>query len=109
MLELSLNEMKLVAKGRCIKGYKIMSKERLFSTLSKSGLVESKNSFNDERSKKVRKDFNNERLKKIREDFNEIRDRFSKPQIKEIRRNLCDIRNLKNLSTHKKRNWRKYF
>ena len=34
-----------------------------------------------------------ERFKKIRKDFNELRDRFLKPQIKEIRRNLYDIKN----------------
>ena len=34
-----------------------------------------------------------ERLKKIRKDFNELRDRFSKPQIKEIRKSLYDIKN----------------
>ena len=39
-----------------------MSKERLLSTLSESESVESKNSFDDER------------FKKIREDFNELRD-----------------------------------
>ena len=42
-----------------------------------------------------------ERFKKIRKDFNELRDRFLKPQIKEIRKNSHDIRNLKNLSTQK--------
>ena len=65
-----------------------MSKERLLSALSESESVESstplsKNSFDDER------------LKNIRQDFNELRDRFSKPQIKEIRKNLCDITNPK--------------
>ena len=34
MLNLSLNELKLVAKRRGIKGYKSMSKERLLSALS---------------------------------------------------------------------------
>ena len=34
MLNLSLNELKLVAKSRGIKGYKSMPKERLFSALS---------------------------------------------------------------------------
>ena len=84
MLNLSLNELKLVAKRRGIKGYKNMSKERLLSALSE--LVES-NSFDDER------------LKKIRKGFNELRDRFPKPQIKEIRKNLYDIKYPKNLST----------
>ena len=68
-----------------------MSKEKLLSALSESGSVKlttllSKNSFDDER------------LKNIRKDFNELRDRFSKPQMKEIRKNLYDIKNLKNLS-----------
>ena len=42
MLNLSLNELKLVAKNRAIKGYKSMSKEKLLSALSTSESVESK-------------------------------------------------------------------
>ena len=85
MINLSLNELKLVAKSRGIKDYKSMSKEELLSTLSKSESVESatllgKNSFDDERLKKIRKDL-----------INELRDRFSKLQIKEIRKNPYDI------------------
>ena len=107
MLNLSLNELKLLAKSRGIKGDKSMSKERLLSALSE--LVESKNSFDYER------------LKKITKDFNELRDRFLKPQIKEIRKNLYDIKTQKNLSTHAKKkrkkkklkniflNWKKVF
>ena len=45
MLNLSLNELKLVAKSRSIKGYKSMSKERLLSALNE--LVENKNSSDD--------------------------------------------------------------
>ena len=81
--------MKLIAKSRGIKGYKSMSKERLLSALSESKLVESK------------KNFNVKGLNKILEDFNELRNRCSKPQIKEIRKNLYAIKNLKNLSTQK--------
>ena len=66
-----------------------MSEERLLSALSELESVESKNSFDDER------------LKKIRKDFNELRDRFAMPEIKEIRKNLYDIKNPKNLSTQK--------
>ena len=87
MLKLSLNKLKLVAKNRGIKDYKSMSKERLLSALGESESVESKNSFDDER------------LKKIRKDFNELRDRFSMPKIKEIRKYLYDIKNPKSLST----------
>ena len=65
MLKLSLNELKLVAKSRSIKGYKSTSKERLLSALSESELAESE------------PNFDNERFKKIRKDFNELRDRFS--------------------------------
>ena len=49
MLNLLLNELKLIAKSRGTKDYKTMSKERLVSDLSESELVESKNSFDDER------------------------------------------------------------
>ena len=81
--------MKLLAKNRGIKDYKSMSEERLLSALSDLESVESKISFDDER------------LKKIRKDFNELRDRFAMPEIKEIRKNLYDIKNPKNLSTQK--------
>ena len=72
MLNLSLNELKLVAKSRGIKSYKSMSKERLLNVLSESESVESKNSFVDERLKKIRKD----------RGFNVLRDGLSKPQTK---------------------------
>ena len=60
-----------------------MSAERLWSALSESESAESKNSLDDEE------------IKKIRKDFNELRDRFLKPQIKEIKKNLYDIKKLK--------------
>ena len=66
-----------------------MSKERLLSVLDESESVVSG------------KKFNNARIKKIREDFNKLRDRFLKPKIKEIRRNLYEIENKKNLSKSK--------
>ena len=66
-----------------------MPKERLLRALSESELVESEN------------DFDNERLKKITKDINELRDRFSKPQIKDIRKSFYDIKYPKNLSTQK--------
>ena len=89
MLNLSLNELKLVAKLREIKGYKSISKERILRALSESESVEN------------RKNLDNTRIKKIREDFNKLRDRFLKPKIKEIRRNLYEIENKKNLSKSK--------
>ena len=59
-----------------------MSETRLLSSLSKPKI-------------------NNERLKKIREDLNKSRHKVSKSKIKEIRKNLYEIKSKKNLSTHK--------
>ena len=92
MLNPSLNELKLVAESRGVKGYKSMSKEKTLSGLSKSGSVESANSLS-------KNSFDDKRLKKIREDFNELRERFLKPQIREIRKILYYIKNPKNHST----------
>ena len=61
MLNLSLNELKLIARSRHIKGYQSMSKERLLSALVESESVEGE------------KNLDNARIKKIREDFNELR------------------------------------
>ena len=82
MLNLSLNELKPTAKMRRIKGYKNMSKERLLNALDESESAKS---------------LNNAKIEKIKEDFNKLRDRFLKPKIKEIRKNLYEIKN-KNLS-----------
>ena len=72
MLNLSLNELKLVVESRGIKVYKSMSKERLLSALSKSKLVEVKSKLVESKSKLVesKNSFDDKRLKKIREDFN---------------------------------------
>ena len=53
MVNLSLNELKLVGKSRGIKSYKNMSKERLLSPLSESESIESKNSFDNERLRRI--------------------------------------------------------
>ena len=59
MLDLSLDELKLVAKSRGIKGYNSMSKERLLSALSKPKLI--KNNFDNKRLKEIRKYINKSR------------------------------------------------
>ena len=87
MVNLSLNELKQIAKMRRIKNYKNMSKERLLSALDESN--ESSGNVNN---------FNNARIKKIREDFNELRHRFSKSKINEFKRSLYNIKNQENLS-----------
>ena len=67
MLSLSLNKLKLITKSSGIKGYKNMSNERLLSALSEMNL-------------------DNVRIKKIREDLNELKHKFSKPELKGIRK-----------------------
>ena len=75
-----------------------MSKETLSSALNEPESVESE------------KNFDNARTKKIREDFNEFRDRFLKPKIKEVRRNLYEIENKTDLFSPKnKKDWKKSF
>ena len=83
MLNQSLNEMKVIAKRRGIKGYKSMSEERL-SSLNES-----------ESAKESEKNFDGARIEKIKKDFNELRGRFSKPKIKEISKDFYRIENKK--------------
>ena len=81
MINLSLNELKLIARSRRIKDYQSISKDRLLNVINESESAESENNFH------------NARIKKVKEKLNESRDRFSKPRIKEIRRNLYKIEN----------------
>ena len=76
-----MDELKQITKMRHIRDYKSMSGGRLLSVLDESEQI-----------------FINARIKKIWEDLNRLRDRFLKPKIKEIRRNLYEIENENNLS-----------
>ena len=82
MIKLSLNELTLTAGSRGIKGYKSLSKKRLLSALNESESVQSE------------KNLRNARTKQIRQEFNKLRDRFLKPKMKEIKRNLHDFINI---------------
>ena len=69
MVNLSLNELKTVAKIRGIKGNKSIFEERLLSVLNESQAVkESENNFDDAR------------IEKIKKDFKKLKDRLSKPK-----------------------------
>ena len=74
MLNLSLNELKLIAKSRGIKGYKNMSEERLLSSLNESESV-----------KETEKNFDDARIEKIKKDFNELRDKTKEIEKKFLR------------------------
>ena len=86
MLNLSLDELKVIAKKRDIKGYKSMSEDDLTKLLNQP---------------KTKPKFPKKRIKEIREDFNKLMDKFSKPKIKEIKKNLYEIEYKKNLSKQK--------
>ena len=77
MLNLSIKELKAIAKIRVIKGYKSISEDELLSALNSSKPV-----------KKQKANFYKVRIEKIRKEFNESRHKFSKSKINEIRRNL---------------------
>ena len=86
MVNLSLNELKLIAKSRSIKGYKRMLEHELFSSPNASeSLKESAKNFDDPKPKT---NFSKARTEKIRKEFNESRHKFYKSKINEIRRNL---------------------
>ena len=86
MVILTLNELKLIAKIRCIKGYETMSKRRLLRVLNE-----------------FEYNFNRARIKKIREKLKKLKDRFSKPKMKEIRTKLFEIEKNENPSRLEKK------
>ena len=84
MLKLSLKELKVIAKMRGIKGYKGISEDELLSALNLSET-----------------NFSKARIKKLEKEFIESRHKFSKSKINEIKRNLYEIENEKNLFVSK--------
>ena len=90
-LNLSSEELKeiakLLARKRGIKGYKNVPEDRLLSALILSKPVK----------KDEKPNFSKARTEKIERDFNKSRHKFSKSKIKEIRRNLYEIKSKKNL------------
>ena len=74
-MNLSLEELMVIAKLRKVKDYKYNSKDEFKKNTQWTS------------------------IEKIRKKFNESRERFSKSKIKEITRNLYEIENKNNLST----------
>ena len=83
MINLSLNELKLIAETRNIKDYKSKSGNDLIKILS-------------EPIPKI--NLSKNKIKEIKKDFNKLKYRFSKSKIKKFRRSLYNIKNQKNLS-----------
>ena len=90
MLNLSLKELKVIAKIRGIKGYKGMSEDELLSALNLSET-----------------NFSKARIENITKKFNESKHKSSKSRINEIRKNLYEIENEKNLFASKIKEIRK--
>ena len=86
MITLSLNELKLVAKSKGIKDYKNKFENKLIKTLSEP---------------KLKTCLSKTKIKKFSKKINELKDKVSKPEIKEIRRNIYNIKNQK-IFLHKK-------
>ena len=94
MLNLTLNELKLVAKSRGIKDYENESEDNLIKILSEP---------------KTKTSYSKRKIRDIRKDFNKPRYKFSKSKIKEIRKNLYNIKNPKNLFESKIKEIEKIF
>ena len=83
MINLSLDELKLIAQSRNISEYENKSEKDLVKALSKP-------------KPKIR--INKKKLEEIRKDFNELRHKFSKKEIDRYRKAFYDIKNYKHLS-----------
>ena len=89
MLDLSTKELKAISKIRGIRGYKSMSENELFSAFTLSKPVK--------KDEKPKTNFRKARIEKVRKEFNDSRHIFSKSKINEIRKNLYEIQNKKNV------------
>ena len=83
MINLSLNELKLIAQGRNVSDYKNKSDKDLIKLLSEP---------------KSKNRINKKKLKELRKDFDELRHKFFKTDKKEYRKAFYDIKNYRNLS-----------
>ena len=83
MINLALDEIRLIAQNRNIRDYENKSEEDLIKALS-------------EPKPKIR--INKKKLEEIRKDFNELRHKFSKKEIDKYRKTFYDIKNYKHLS-----------
>ena len=83
MINLSLNELNLIAKSRNIKDYRDKSENDLTKILSEL---------------KPKINLSEKKIKQIKKDFSKLRYGFSKSKISEFRRSLYNIKNHKKKS-----------
>ena len=84
MINLSLDELKLIAQNRNISDYENKSEKDLVKALSKP-------------KPKIR--INKKKLEEIRKDFCELRHKLSKKEVDKYRKAFYDIKNYRHLST----------
>ena len=88
MINLSSDELKLVAQSRNISSYENKSQKDLVKALRKP-------------KPKIKIRINKKKLEEIKKDFNELRHKFSKKEIDKYRKTFYDIKNYKHLSESK--------
>ena len=91
MINLSLNELKLIAQSRNISDYENKSTEDLVKALSEP-------TPKTKPTPKPKIIINKKKLEEIRKYFNELRHKFSKKEIDKYRKAFHDIKNFKHLS-----------
>ena len=85
MMNLSLDELRIIAQIRNISDYQNKSKEDLIKAVSEPE-PDTKPNPEPEPEPKIEMKFNRRRLKKLRKDFDELRHKFSKTEIDEYRK-----------------------
>ena len=87
MINVSLDELKLIAKSRDFKDYKEKSEENLIKILSKP---------------KPKISLSKKKIKEIEKDLSELRRMFSKSKTNKFRRTLYNIKIKKKIFPHQK-------
>ena len=103
MINLSLDELRLIAQVRNISDYENKSKEDLIKALSEPKPETPK----PEPKPEIR--VNKRKLKKLRKDFDELRHKFSKEEINEYRKAFYIANSYKHLSESEIENINKNF
>ena len=118
MINLSFDELRLIAQRRNISDYENKSKEDLIKALSepkpetkpkqtpKQTLkpeTKPKQTPKSDQEPKLEIKVNKKKLKKLRKDFDELRHKFDKKEIDRYRKAFYDVKNYENLSISKKK------
>ena len=97
MINLSFDELRLMAQIRNISDYENKSKKDLIKALSEPK-PETKPKLTQKPEPKPEIRINKRKYKKLRKDFDELRHKFSKKEIQEHRNSFHNVKNYKNFS-----------